>query len=158
MFTARRLIVGFIVLIALIQFIPVQHSNPPAADPVVFADPKAEAIAKRACYDCHSNQTTWPWYSYVAPFSWYTINHVEEGRSRLNFSDVAGTLAQPRRGEGGEGGEQTTVAELAEHSAETIDRGSMPPSYYTLIHKDAILSAADKATLIAGINQALASH
>ena len=158
MFTARRLIVGFIVLIALIQFIPVQHSNPPAADPVVFADPKAEAIAKRSCYDCHSNQTTWPWYSYIAPFSWYTINHVEEGRARLNFSDVAATLAQPRRERGGEGGEQQTTADLAEHSAETIDRGSMPPSYYTLIHKDAILSAADKEALIAGINQALASH
>ena len=158
MFTPRRLIVGFIVLIALIQFVPVQHSNPPAADPVVFADPKAEAIAKRACYDCHSNQTTWPWYSYIAPFSWYTINHVEEGRARLNFSDVAATLAQPRRERGGEGGEQQTTADLAEHSAETIDRGSMPPSYYTLIHKDAILSAADKEALIAGINQALASH
>ena len=158
MFTARRLIVGFIVLIALIQFVPVQHSNPPAADPVVFADPKAEAIAKRSCYDCHSNQTTWPWYSYIAPFSWYTINHVEEGRARLNFSDVAATLAQPRRERGGEGGEQQTTADLAEHSAETIDRGSMPPSYYTLIHKDAILSAADKEALIAGINQALASH
>ena len=158
MFTVRRFIVGFIVLVAAIQFVPVQHSNPPAADPVVFADPNAEAIAKRSCYDCHSNQTTWPWYSYVAPFSWYTINHVEEGRSRLNFSDVAGTLAQPRRERGGEGGEQQTTADLAEHSAETIDRGSMPPSYYTLIHKDAILSAADKATLIAGINQALTSH
>jgi hypothetical protein len=158
MVTVRRLIVGFIVLIALIQFVPVQHSNPPAADPVVFADPNAEAIAKRACYDCHSNHTTWPWYSYVAPLSWYTINHVEEGRARLNFSDVAGTLAQPRRERGGEGGEQTTVAELAENSAETINNGEMPPSYYTLIHKDAILSAADKAALIAGINQALTSH
>jgi len=158
MFTFRRLIVGFIVLIAAIQFVPTQHSNPPAADPVVFADPNAEAIAKRSCYDCHSNQTTWPWYSYVAPFSWYTINHVEEGRARLNFEDVAATLAQPRRGEGGEGGEQTTVAELAENSAETINNGEMPPSYYTLIHKDAILSAADKEALIAGINQALASH
>lgn len=158
MFTARRLIVGFIVLIALVQFIPVQHSNPKAADPVVFADPNAEAIAKRSCYDCHSNQTTWPWYSYVAPFSWYTINHVEEGRSRLNFSDVAATLAQPQRGEGGESGEQPTTADLAEHAAKTINNGEMPPSYYTLIHKDAILSAADKATLIAGINQALTSH
>ena len=158
MFTARRLIVGFIVLIALIQFVPVQHSNPPAADPVVFADPNAEAIARRACYDCHSNQTVWPWYAYIAPFSWYTINHVEEGRAQLNFSDVAATLTQPRRERGGEGGEQTTVAELAENSAETIDRGSMPPSYYTLIHTDAILSATDKEALIAGINQALANH
>ncbi len=156
MFTARRLIVGFIVLIALIQFVPTQHSNPPAADPVVFADPNAEAIARRACYDCHSNQTVWPWYAYIAPFSWYTINHVAEGRAQLNFSDVAATLTQARAGD--EDGEQTTMAELAEESAETINKNEMPPAYYTLIHTDALLSAADKATLIAGINQALANH
>ena len=156
MFTVRRLIVGFIVLIALIQFVPTQHSNPPAADPVVFADPNAEAIAKRSCYDCHSNQTVWPWYAYIAPFSWYSINHVAEGRAQLNFSDVAATLTQARAGE--EDGEQTSAAELAEESAETINKNEMPPAYYTLIHKDALLSAADKATLIAGINQALANH
>ena len=156
MFTVRRLIVGFIVLIALIQFVPTQHSNPPAADPVVFADPNAEAIARRACYDCHSNQTVWPWYAYIAPFSWYSINHVAEGRAQLNFSDVAATLTQARAGE--EDGEQTTMAELAEESAETINKNEMPPAYYTLIHKDAILSATDKEALIAGINQALANH
>ena len=156
MFTVRRLIVGFIVLIALIQFVPTQHSNPPTADPVVFADPNAEAIARRACYDCHSNQTVWPWYAYIAPFSWYSVNHVAEGRAQLNFSDVAATLTQARAGD--EDGEQTTMAELAEESAETINKNEMPPAYYTLIHKDALLSAADKATLIAGINQALANH
>jgi len=156
MFTVRRLIVGFIVLIALIQFVPTQHSNPPAADPVVFADPNAEAIARRACYDCHSNQTVWPWYAYIAPFSWYTINHVAEGRAQLNFSDVAATLTQARAGD--EDGEQTSTAELAEESAETINKNEMPPAYYTLIHKDAILSATDKEALIAGINQALANH
>lgn len=156
MFTVRRLIVGFIVLIALIQFVPTQHSNPPTADPVVFTDPNAEAIARRACYDCHSNQTVWPWYAYIAPFSWYSVNHVAEGRAQLNFSDVTATLTQARAGD--EDGEQTSTAELAEESAETINKNEMPPAYYTLIHKDALLSAADKATLIAGINQALANH
>jgi hypothetical protein len=121
-----------------------------------LADPNAEAIARRACYDCHSNQTVWPWYAYIAPFSWYTINHVAEGRAQLNFSDVAATLTQARAGD--EDGEQTTAAELAEESAETINKNEMPPSYYTLVHTDAILSAADKEALIAGINQALANH
>ena len=69
MFTARRLIVGLIVLIAVIQFVPVQRTNPVAPDPGGFADPQAEAIARRTCYDCHSNQTIWPWYAYVAPVS-----------------------------------------------------------------------------------------
>ena len=157
MFTVRRLIVGFIVLIALIQFVPTQHSNPPAADPVVFADPNAEAIARRACYDCHSNETVnWPWYAKIAPVSWYIVHHIDEGRTAYNFSDVAGTLTQARAGD--EDGEQTTMAELAEESAETINKNEMPPAYYTLIHTDALLSAADKATLIAGINQALANH
>jgi len=79
MFTARRALYGLIIVIALIQFVPVQHTNPPAPDPVVFADPQAEAIARRACYDCHSNETVnWPWYAKIAPVSWYRLVFLEE--------------------------------------------------------------------------------
>ena len=154
MFTLRRVMIGLVVLIAAIQFIPVSYTNPPAADPVVFTDPKAEQIAKKACYDCHSNETVWPWYSKVAPFSWYVLNHVAEGRSRLNFSDVAATLAQTREF-GPEAGEPVTAADLTEEAADTINEGEMPPAYYTLIHADAKLTAEEKSVLIAGINDAL---
>ncbi len=164
---ARRIMMVVIVVVALIQFVPVQHSNPPVVDALVFTDPNAETIARNACYDCHSNETVWPWYAYVAPFSWYTISHVNEGRAALNFSDIAGTIAGARgarahivyaeeEAEGGEGG--NSVAEISEEVAETVNDGEMPPAYYTLMHRDAVLSAQQKAILIAGIQQALAQR
>lgn len=177
--TLRRIVMALIVLVVVIQFIPVDRTNPPVVDPVVFTDPNAEAIARKACYDCHSNETVWPWYSYVAPFSWYAISHVNEGRATLNFSDIAGTIANGGMGyrgtniafaeeenEGSEGGGSEggggegigSAAEIVNESAETINEGTMPPAYYTLIHKDAILTAAEKATLIAGLQQALANR
>jgi len=167
---ARRILMAVIAVLAVIQFIPAVHDNPPVVDPIVFADPNAEAIARTACYDCHSNETVWPWYAYVAPFSWYTISHVNEGRAELNFSDIAGTIAGARaqqahivyaeeEGEGGEGGEGgNSAAEISEEVAETINDGEMPPAYYTLMHRDAVLSAQQKAILIAGIRQALAQR
>jgi hypothetical protein len=160
MFTARRVLYGLIIVIALIQFVPVQRTNPAAPDPVVFADPQAEAIARRACYDCHSNQTVWPWYANIAPVSWYVVHHVDEGRTAYNFSDVAETLANSNQHHhaGEDAHEPITVATLIEHASEHISEGEMPPSYYTLIHRDAVLSDADKATLIAGIKQAFNDH
>jgi hypothetical protein len=122
MFTARRALYGLIIMIALIQFVPVQHTNPAAPDPVVFADPQAEAIARRACYDCHSNETVWPWYANVAPVSWYVVHHVDEGREAYNFSDVAGTLANSHQHHhaGEDAHEPITVATLIEHASEQM--------------------------------------
>lgn len=142
----RRIIAGAIVIFAVMQIIPVNRTNPPVVEKVVFADPNAERIAQMACYDCHANDNTWPWYSYVAPVSWVVVHHVDEGRSKLNFSDVAATMASE------EGGE------IAEEAVETIQEGEMPPAYYLLTHPHANLSAADKATLIAGLQQALAQR
>jgi hypothetical protein len=69
MFTLRRVIIGFVVLIGCHSVYPGQlYKSTCRRDPVVFTDPKAEQIAKKACYDCHSNTTVWPWYSRVAPF------------------------------------------------------------------------------------------
>jgi len=160
MFTARRLLYGLIIVIALIQFVPVQRTNPVAPDPVVFADPQAEAIARRSCYDCHSNQTVWPWYANIAPVSWYVVHHVDEGRAAYNFSDVAGTLANSHQHHhpGEDANAPVTVDTLIDHATDQINEGEMPHAYYTLIHRDAVLSDADKATLIAGITQALSDH
>jgi hypothetical protein len=142
----RRILAGAIVLFGVIQLIPVNRTNPPVVDNVVFADPAAERIARIACYDCHTNDNTWPWYSYVAPVSWVVIDHVNEGRSELNFSDVAGMMTNEESEERGE---------IAQEAIETIQEGEMPPAYYLLTHPQAKLSAADKATLIAGLQQAL---
>lgn len=152
----RRIIAIGIVVFAAIQFVPVDRTQPPISDPIVFTNANAEAIARRSCYDCHSNENVWPWYGNIAPVSWVVANHVAEGRSVLNFSDIAGTIANG--GESGERGEGNSTGEIIEHSAETINEGEMPPAYYLLTHPDAKLSAADKATLITGIKEALANR
>jgi hypothetical protein len=158
----RRVVAGCIVVFAAIQFVPVDRSKPPVVDPIVFSSPDAERIARQSCYDCHSNENVWPWYGHIAPVSWIVAHHIEEGRSVLNFSDIAGTLAHGgERGEAGEAGEAGaggSASEIVEESAETINEGEMPPAYYLLTHPDATLTAADKATLIAGIQEALANR
>ena len=79
-----------VVVFIAIQFVPYgrsSHSNPPATNPFQWTDPQAEAIARESCYDCHSNETKWWWATNIAPFSWLVQRDVDEGRSRLNFSD-----------------------------------------------------------------------
>lgn len=180
MATPRRIIMGLIVVFALIQLIPVTRTNPAEPDPIVFTDPNAEALAKRACYACHANTNTWDWYSYIAPVSWIYVHHVDEGRSTLNFSDIAGTIANGgERGERGEGmvtrayadeeneseaGEATQAggsrsAEIVEEIAESIQEGEMPPAYYSIMHRaDATLTAEEQTILINGIRDALAGR
>jgi glutaredoxin len=79
--------IAFVVLLILIQFIPVAHTNPPVTREIQWDSLQTRALAQRACFDCHSNETVWPWYAYVAPVSWRIANHVYDGRRRLNFSE-----------------------------------------------------------------------
>ena len=173
---ARRLIMGLIVVFALIQLVPVNRTNPAEPDPIVFKNPQAEALAQRACYSCHSNTNTWDWYSYIAPVSWIYVDHVNEGRSKLNFSDIAGTIANGGEGggqgfitrahaeeeegnEGGEGAGAGSAAEIVDEIAESMQEGSMPPSYYYIMHKnEATLTATEQQTLIDGVREALAGR
>lgn len=122
-------------LFAVIQLVPYghNHTNPPVTREASWPTPQARRLAVDACYDCHSNQTTWRWYSFVAPASWYVANHVSEGRDRLNFSE----WDRPQR---------------AEELSETVLEGSMPPRYYTLIHPAARLSRAEKQALIRALD------
>ncbi|MDH5429724.1 MAG: heme-binding domain-containing protein, partial [Nitrospirota bacterium] len=83
--TVVRVVVGMAIVLIGIQFIPVNRTNPPMEEEIV-ALPDVKAILKRACYDCHSNETIWPWYSQVAPASWLLAWDVAEGREELNFS------------------------------------------------------------------------
>ncbi len=155
---ARRILMGLIFILGLIQFVPVTRSNPPVVDGIVFTDPQALAIAKKACFDCHSNETVWPWYASVAPLSWWTIHHVDEGRAALNFSDIASTIAHSTHHHDADAEGPVTGANLAEHAHEHIENGEMPPAYYTLIHSDARLTDLEKKALIEGITQALANR
>ncbi len=131
---AAGLVLGFI----LIQFIPYgrDHTNPPVTAEPNWDSPQTRDLAVRACFDCHSNQTTWPWYSNVAPMSWLIQHDVVEGRSRLNFSNAASIR------EGGDAVEQ-------------IQRGTMPQWYYVLLHPTAGLSDTEKQALMNGLRATL---
>ena len=88
----RGALLGFCGLVAGIQLIRPARTNPPVdqshtLEAVVFVPPKIESILQRACDDCHSDLTRWPWYSNVAPVSWFVIDHVDSGRLHVNFSE-----------------------------------------------------------------------
>jgi len=128
-----RLALVALVVVVVIQFVPVERTNPP-----VEADfdgpPEVAAVLETSCYDCHSNETRWPWYSRVAPASWLVAHDVEEARDRMNFS-LWGTY-DPRRQE-----------KLAEEIWEEVEGGEMPLRKYLVVHPDARLSEAAKQTL-----------
>jgi hypothetical protein len=81
--------VGVLVLAVLIQFVPYgrNHTNPAVIMEPTWDSPQTRQLAVRACYDCHSNETAWPWYTNVAPVSWLTQHDVDDGRHKLNFSE-----------------------------------------------------------------------
>ena len=117
------------------QFIQPERTNPPA-DPsasfeaVVKPPKEVAAVIGRACRDCHSNQTTWPWYSRVAPVSWLVVGDVNEGRSKLNFSQW--NIYSP---------EMTRIKLGA--MCEEVRTGDMPPKYYTPMHPQARVNGAE---------------
>lgn len=137
---------GAIILVVLflaIQLIPFghAHSNPPVTQEPHWNSPQTRALVVAACYDCHSNQTTWPWYSNIAPVSWLTQADVNIGRQRLNFSTW----------------NQHPVS--TERIVRSIQRGSMPPFWYTPMHPNARLTPAQQQTLVRGIEASLgATH
>jgi len=126
------LLILFAVVI-VIQFIPVDRSNPAAAASLQAAD-EVVNILKKSCFDCHSNSTSWPWYSKVAPVSFFIAHHVEEGRDELNFSVWQEYPAEKKR---------KKIDELWEQ----IEKGEMPLKSYLVIHKNSRLSQADKEVL-----------
>jgi hypothetical protein len=144
----KGLIIGvgiLLVLGAAIQFIRPDRTNPPA-DPsldftsVLIPPARIQAILQRSCYDCHSHQTHWPWYSSVAPASWLVAEDVSEGRRHLNFS-TWGTYPRGKR-----------IARLEAMISE-LDRGKMPPSSYLLLHRNAALTAEEKEVLLSWIEE-----
>jgi hypothetical protein len=129
---------GALVLFGLLQLVPYgwSHPNPPVTQAAVWPDAESEALARAACYDCHSNETEWPGYSYVAPMSWLVRRDVEMGRDELNLSEL----------------DQDGGHEL-DDAAETIAEGSMPPRQYLLLHPDARLSPEEERRLMEAYEQ-----
>ena len=121
----------------LIQLIPYgrNHTNPPIVNEPNWDSPETLALAQRACFDCHSNETIWPWYSNIAPVSWLVQHDVEEGRQEVNFSDW------------GRGREGEHPGELAE----SINEGRMPPALFLVTHSEGRLTAAETEALLQGL-------
>jgi len=133
---ALWVVVGSLVVFAAIQLVPYgrDHSNPPVTDEYQWKSAEAKAVAAKACYDCHSHETVWPWYTNVAPSSWLVQRDVDEGRDHLNFSEWP------------EGAAIVTDA-IGAKIAEVVTEGEMPPLQYRLIHGDARLSDAERKLL-----------
>jgi len=129
----RWLPVVIAVVFGAIQFIPVDRTNPPVETEFV-AGPEAAAVLRRCCYDCHSNETVWPWYSRVAPVSWFVSDHINEGRLELNFS-TWNRYADADR-----------LKKLTKVRKQ-VEKGKMPLKSYLLIHRHAQLSPADISIL-----------
>lgn len=133
-------VVGAVAALGLgVQLVPYgrEHSNPPVTGEPQWDSPRTAELAKRACYDCHSNETVWPWYSNIAPLSWLVQSHVDEAREKLNFSE----MDQPQKD--------------ADEAAEAVREGWMPPQYYVQLHSSARLSAAELSDLARGLEATL---
>lgn len=133
----RRVLKWSAVLLAtafvLIQFVPVDRTNPPVESEVP-ASAEVREVLRRACYDCHSNETIWPWYSRVAPISWLVARDVHEGREHLNFSTWNRLSTQDQ-------------VEAMHESWEEVDEGAMPLWFYLPPHPEARLSERDRELL-----------
>jgi hypothetical protein len=147
-------------LVVAIQFIPtgVSTENPPVVAEPAWDSAQTRALAARACFDCHSNETRWPWYARIAPASWLTAHDVAEGRRALNFSEwgVARPGADGGDEEAGEheGGEDES-GEALEHISQVLQHGEMPPASYTLLHPDARLTRFEVQQLLEGFYKSL---
>jgi cytochrome c551/c552 len=164
----RNFVIAVFGLLLLIQLVLVWlfQTNPPVSAEPAWDSPQTRALAQRACFDCHSNETQWPLYSRIAPVSWLITSDVVRGRRHLNFStwgavDSSGADArQPGTEGGGEQGRfarQNACASVAgstragNEAAREVQRGSMPPNYYLPLHPVARLSDADRQQLVQGL-------
>lgn len=133
MSTRNKILTGIGVVFLASQLVPIDRENPPV-ETEIPAPPEVRQVLERACYDCHSNESKWPWYGYVAPASWLVAYDIEEAREHMNFS----TWNRYDREE---------QLDLVEEVWEEVEEGEMPPFFYTPLHSHANLDANDRAVL-----------
>ncbi len=131
----RKILLGLAGAALVMQLVPYgrDHTNPPVTREPAWDSPATRALALRACFDCHSNQVRWPWYSHVAPASWLVQYDVDAARRKLNFSE----WDRPQKD--------------AEDAAEEVREGAMPLAPYELLHAEARLSPAETEALVRGL-------
>jgi len=131
----KRIVIGSVVVFVGLQFFRPDRVNPPvnrvqSVQSTASVPPAVDAILKRSCYDCHSNETRWPWYSAVAPVAWAVADDVTEGRAHVNLSEWGGYPGRKR------------IA-ILEKMCDEVRDGAMPLRQYLWVHRDARLSEAD---------------
>jgi len=141
---ARYLLPVATVVVAM-QAVRYPRTNPPVGRDLV-APPDVKAALHGACYDCHSNETAWPWYTAVAPASWIIHRDVDEGRKRLNFSSWGDYADDPG-----------TLSQKLDEIEKAVSAGDMAPWYYRMLHPDARLSETQRESLVRWAKQARAS-
>jgi mono/diheme cytochrome c family protein len=135
----HKVVLALVGLFVVIQLVPYgrDHENPAHVKEPKWDSERTRQLAKSVCFDCHSNQTVWPWYSHVAPVSWMLQHHVDDGREHLNFSE----FDRPQRD--------------ADEAKEMVEKSYMPLANYTWLHPEARLSDADRKALAAGLGATL---
>ena len=140
-YLTRAVWLGLAVLVVA-QAFRIDRTNPPVQQDVA-APPEVDVLLRRACYDCHSNETVWPWYTHVAPVSWLLARDVREARRELNFStwNVYTTKKKTKK---------------LKEAAEEVAEGEMPPWFYVMVHGRAAPSPADAERLRAWTTEEMA--
>jgi hypothetical protein len=139
-YTPSKIIITSLATLLAIQLVPYghHHVNPPVIREPVWNTPKTRDLARRACFDCHSNESVWPWYSRIAPVSWLVTHDIQAGRSKLNFSDWQDGNQKMK-----------LIAEIVKE----ISDGEMPPVQYRMVHSSAGLSDDEKQQLIKWVRE-----
>jgi len=136
----KWIVLAVVAILALLQLANPDRTNPPVVPghdlfSVQPPPPKVAALLRTACFDCHSQETRWPWYSRVAPMAWLVANDVKDGRAKLNFSDWP--VTDPAR-----------AARKFGNISDVVDSAEMPPKKYTVIHGDADLSDDQRKAIV----------
>lgn len=136
----KKILIGLIAILVIIQFFRIDKTNPIVVqenDFITITNPSEniKTILKASCYDCHSNETKYPWYTNFAPLSWWIKHHIDEGRDELNFSEW-GTFKEKRK------------HHKLEECIELVEENEMPLSSYLITHSEAKISSENKALLL----------
>lgn len=136
----KKILYALLVVFVVIQFFQIDKTNPVSDENLDFLKinntaPELAAQIKTSCYDCHSNQSVYPWYSYIQPVGWFLKHHIDDGKKHLNFSEFGNYSAKKQ-------------AHKLEECEELLEKNEMPLSSYTIIHKDAVLSETQKNQLM----------
>ena len=136
----KKIVLALLVVLVGIQFIPTTRNQSNKVSEVAFTKTfnvpdNIQNLLKTSCYDCHSNNTIYPWYNKMQPISWFLEHHIKEAKAELNFSEFGAYSKRKQKSK-----LKRMISEVRENK--------MPLSSYILMHKEAKLSKADKALLV----------